>query len=440
MLVCLNRNLIVLSMTIGPAVLVQVDTGKETVLSMVEPFEHKAKNRMDYNCAVFDVSGHYLYVGNSIGQMVILRVSDLTIVSQFHVSTNLFCIAQSTRDIASNVNRVDDLPQKLKKGDFGIKHIVFSRTGKYLLVNCSNFIRLYQDVMEDHTQYVFAGEFRDPVTGDPYVACGFSGVNGLGLDSEFVVATTRHKIYMWERETGNIAKMIEAIKELIYYMKWHPVRPVLAYSTNSGTIHIWGKVVTENWSSFAPMFSEIEDNEMYIEREDEFDEPELDAPPSVKREQQMLKERERLEDPIVDIVGLTNEQKQKEKEYTLPTVPVRDVDMKRYMDRLYVKNEKEIKGPKRGNKSKKTNQSATTTSTKTKKQQSTSSSSKKKSSSGSGASANNKKRRRAVDTSDEEDEEEEEDFVSSSSEDDDREQDNDSSSEEGDEGTASDSE
>jgi COMPASS component SWD1 len=45
----------------------------------------------------------------------------------------------------------------------------------------------------------------------------------------------------------------------------------LASSTRSGLLHFWGKNYKENWSSFAPDFLEIEENEFYIEKEDEFD-------------------------------------------------------------------------------------------------------------------------------------------------------------------------
>ena len=56
-------------------------------------------------------------------------------------------------------------------------------------------------------------------------------------------------------------------------VEWHPLRPFVAVSTNHGNVYVWwtGTDVHESWSAFAPNFKELEANEEYVEKEDEFD-------------------------------------------------------------------------------------------------------------------------------------------------------------------------
>jgi COMPASS component SWD1 len=55
-------------------------------------------------------------------------------------------------------------------------------------------------------------------------------------------------------------------------VQWHPSQPlVIGAGLDSGTIYQWSTTITEGWSAFAPDFIELEENQWYEEREDEFD-------------------------------------------------------------------------------------------------------------------------------------------------------------------------
>jgi len=84
---------------------------------------------------------------------------------------------------------------------------------------------------------------------------------------------TEHIIYTWNVEHGYPENTLQAGKDSIAALAWHPLSiPMQLFALgNSGRIYIWAKIMTQKWSAFAPDFETIEDNRMYEEKETEFD-------------------------------------------------------------------------------------------------------------------------------------------------------------------------
>jgi COMPASS component SWD1 len=133
-------------------------------------------------------------------------------------------------------------------------------------------------------------EFQDSITRVHWKVPCFSG------DGEWVVGGSaskgEHKIYIWDR-AGRLVKILEGPKEALVDLCWHPVHPIVVSVSLTGLVYIWAKDYTENWSAFAPDFKELEENEEYVEREDEFD---------LVPETEKVKESDVKEDEEVDIV------------------------------------------------------------------------------------------------------------------------------------------
>ncbi|KAK9467567.1 WD40-repeat-containing domain protein [Lipomyces arxii] len=195
--------------------------------------------------ATFTRTGHYIFTGTSKGWLNVIDAETLQTV-------------RSERLTNSN-----------------IKHIVFSISGKQFAVNASDrTIRLYNT--PDLT-------YVDPVDWEIDVVHRFQDVvnrlqwNSVAFSSngDHVMASTyqdAHDIYIWENTVGSLVKIIEAPREEIVDVQWHPNRTVIAATgLDKGTIYIWATVTPQRWSALAPDFVEVEENVEYEEREDEFD-------------------------------------------------------------------------------------------------------------------------------------------------------------------------
>lgn len=266
--------------------------------------------------ASFNKRGDLIYVGNSKGDILIIDTETRKVKAVFQVPGNGL-----------------------------IRQLVFSNCGKYLLSNSGDrTIRVFENclpqdkaarALEDLvnasgdsavTENIklvgsqclkLSKEFQDAVNRLPWKAACFSG------DSEWVVGAPaskgEHKICIWDR-SGQLVKILEGPKEGLTDLSWHPTRPVVVSVAMPGVIYIWAKDYTENWSAFAPDFKELEENEEYIEREDEFD---------------MMPDTEKVkiahvdEDEEVDIMTTENfldsdSDESGERLYHLPTIPLPD--------------------------------------------------------------------------------------------------------------------
>ncbi|KAK8639070.1 hypothetical protein V6N13_137468 [Hibiscus sabdariffa] len=258
--------------------IVDLSTGGTTALpvtvsdmgnGVAPPSRNKLPDGTSYTvtAACFNMNGDLVYVGNSKGEILIIDHKNVKVLAMVAIS-----------------------------GGAMIKNIVFSRNGQYLLTNSNDrIIRIFENILplkdglgalddlnktikeEDTLEklkavgskcLVLFREFQDSITKIHWKAHCFSG------DGEWVIAASaikgEHKLYIWDR-AGHLVKILEGPKETVFDLAWHPVHPIIVSVSLTGLVYIWAKDYTENWSAFAPDFKDLEENEEYVEREDEFD-------------------------------------------------------------------------------------------------------------------------------------------------------------------------
>ncbi|KAL9186097.1 hypothetical protein ACHAXT_005335 [Thalassiosira profunda] len=161
--------------------------------------------------------------------------------------------------------------------------IVVSRNGRHLLINSADCsLRLY-DVAE--LTAAFGSEdgdapaadieprfsFQDNISKAPWAACDFSGDGEcvVGGCNSYPQPGDNYKLFLWNCVTGELVDQLTGPVSSLYSLSCHPARPFVAVGTSDGTVDVWGARL--DWVAFAPDFQALRQNEVYEEREDEFD-------------------------------------------------------------------------------------------------------------------------------------------------------------------------
>ena len=127
-------------------------------------------------------------------------------------------------------------------------------------------------------------DFYDPAQMSKGSCLGWATFSS---DSDYVLATSgiesKHHISVWNLSTHKLEHVLEGDDSGrsgrgghgklpgVWHMAWCPLKALVVTCGTDGKLYVWTKKYQENWSCFAPGFRELEKNEEYVEREDEFD-------------------------------------------------------------------------------------------------------------------------------------------------------------------------
>eukprot|EP00730_Choanoeca_flexa_P017200 TRINITY_DN8250_c0_g1_i2.p1 TRINITY_DN8250_c0_g1~~TRINITY_DN8250_c0_g1_i2.p1 ORF type:complete len:495 (+),score=137.58 TRINITY_DN8250_c0_g1_i2:113-1597(+) len=204
--------------------------------------------------------------------------------------------------------------------DGAIKALSLSTDGRFLVAACADkFVRVF-DTDGMHVVH----KIQDSVNKVRWRSCCFSAKDDYIMAG--AIKEYDHDIYIWERETGSLAKILTGDAQGMATALWHPHKPMIVSVSAAGRILLWGVTYTDNWSAFAPDFKEVEDNVEYIEREDEFDDVDAIGQPEITEEQ--------MNEPVDiitverDTYGSSDEEPLSEDELLfIPVVPIDDSEM-----------------------------------------------------------------------------------------------------------------
>ncbi|KAG9302313.1 hypothetical protein G9A89_008804 [Geosiphon pyriformis] len=294
-----NNSVFVAALKMEPPVIVDISTEKTQFLEIPTNSEDSGdlnsnKNEKETHSKPnttlvcrYDIQGKRIFTGTSKGYINIIDAKTAKILHSEKIAANC-----------------------------SIKNILFSRDGKDIVVNSNDrTIRVFN--LEQDGILFLRQNFTDVVNKVQWNQCCFN------RDGEYVIGGSAHKmghyIYIWDKNVGNLVKMLEGPKEQLNDLVWHPVRSIIASAAARGSIYIWATNHQENWSAFAPDFKELDENVEYEEREDEFDICEsIDS---------LVKQSEISEDEEIDVTTvemskfLQSEPEDEEELFYLPTHP-----------------------------------------------------------------------------------------------------------------------
>ncbi|ORY31243.1 WD40-repeat-containing domain protein [Naematelia encephala] len=269
-----NSKIILATLTCNEVVLVDLRAGGGgmTVLEDVEVGEGadmevdgEERTKATLACGTFSPCGSRIYAGTTGGELLTFDPVSRLVTGRLKVATS------------------------------AIRQIAFSASGREVILSASDRALRVLAVTPSTGLLTPIHRFQDLVNRTPWNAIGFSG------DGEYVMGGAGHKaahnVFIWDRDSGVLVKVLEGPKEPLIDSDWHPTKPVIASVATSGDIHIWQTSVPDNWAAFAPGFEELEENVEYDEREDEFD---------IEDETEVSRRKDAEEDLNIDITSPDN--------------------------------------------------------------------------------------------------------------------------------------
>jgi len=190
-----------------------------------------SRKKFSMTTARFSPDGMFIFVGTSRGDLLVY---------------DLRCKQLVYEEKITNAN---------------IKHLEFNVAGGHLAICSSDRVVRIMKLLhgpDSKVELDTLHKLQDRVGRTPWSSISWSG-NG-----DYIIAGADHKaahtIYIWDRVSGTLDKILEGPKEPLLdvhvsYRRYFNIM-VLIF----GGIYIWSTVTTEKWGAFAAHFEELDEN------------------------------------------------------------------------------------------------------------------------------------------------------------------------------------
>lgn len=271
-----GKPLCLVSINLARPILVDIFAGtcEEIPVDLNLPVQASKKSKVATTHAIalcWDKTGDRALFANASGQLHLLQIPSLTLLHQMD-------IAQSK---------------------LGVKSLNIDHSGERLLVNALDGILRVFHVPTDNTPLFLENEIVYGVEKIDWTQVIFSTEDGC----EFIAGGaygSDHRLFLWSRPVGQVMAILEGPNEGFIGVCWHPKRSCIVSITGLGRAIIWGTESRESFAAYDPEFTEIEENEIYIEPEDEFDVDEMGVSLAKRRKVAAIlqKQKDAMKEPV----------------------------------------------------------------------------------------------------------------------------------------------
>ena len=243
---------------------------------------NKDKNALDDNKAAatgcVDRSGRFAFVGSVKGELSIVDLDSLTVMDHIlccETKLRIMHIHMSSQNDRILVNGCDRM---LRVCSVDVKDIIAGegatpRTEDGATPSADNGATTdgQRASVGKGPLLTLVQTFKNSIENFAWGNCSFSHDCRYVIGSPLTKTGETHQLHVFNCLTGNFECVLEGPPESVTHIEYHPHSPILLSVSSGGEVYVWAKNYTEKWSAFAPDFRELDENEEYVEREDEFD-------------------------------------------------------------------------------------------------------------------------------------------------------------------------